>query len=209
MKRAGFDDDARELLTGCVKEIEAITDAEMVLVVRSRSGSYRQADYLFGSILAFLTLLFLLFSPFDFHQYWVAIDVALAFLLGALLSARSNSIPRLLTSKRARNEAVRLSAAATFYEAGIANTKHELGVLIYLSVLERRLELVADRGVLKSVPALEWNRILFDLGEAGTRAEPNVLLWELRNFGALLARYLPASSENPNELPDAARFDVK
>ena len=37
-------------------------------VVRARSGSYRQADYLFGALVAFAGLLFLLFSPFDFHQ---------------------------------------------------------------------------------------------------------------------------------------------
>ena len=34
--------------------------------------------------------------------------------------------------------------------------------------LERRLELIADRGVLKSVPALKWNQVLFELHEAGT-----------------------------------------
>lgn len=69
MKRAKFDDAARVALTDCVKKIETATDAELVLVVRARSGSYRHADYLFGALLAFAGLLFLLFSPFDFHQY--------------------------------------------------------------------------------------------------------------------------------------------
>jgi|SRR5882672_3198808 len=209
MRRAKFDDAAREALTDCVRKIETTTDAELVLVVRARSGSYRQADYLFGALLAFAGLLFLLFSPFDFHQYWVAIDVPLLFLLGTLIASRSNWIRRLLTTRKHRNEAVRTAAAAMFYEAGIANTNAEMGVLIYLSILERRLELIADRGVLRGVNALEWNQILFDLREAGTKSEPRSLLAGLAKLGTLLSRHLPATGENPNELPDAPRFELK
>jgi putative membrane protein len=208
MKRAKFDDVARETLTNCVKKIETTTDAELVLVVRARSGSYRHADYLFGALVAFAGLLFLLFSPFDFHQYWVAIDVALLFLLGTFGASRSNTLRRFLTSEKFRDEAVRTNAAAMFYEAGIANTNAEMGLLVYLSILERRLELIADRGVLEGVNALEWNRVLFDLHQAGRKPEPQTLLAGLESLGVLLADHLPATGENPNELPDMPRFEL-
>ena len=175
MKRAKFDEASQVALTDCVKQIETTTDAELVLIVRARSGSYRHADYLFGALLAFAGLLFLLFLPFDFHQYWVPIDVALLFAGGAFISSRSNFLRRLLTSEKFRSEAVRKGAAAMFYEAGIANTNAELGLLIYLSILERRLELIADRGVLKGVNALEWNQVVFELHEAGRKPEPQSL----------------------------------
>ena len=209
MKRAKFDDAAQAALTNCVKKIEATTDAELVVVVRARSGSYRHADYLFGALVAFASLLFLLFSPFDFHQYWVAVDVALLFVIGAVIASRSNSLRRLLTTTRFRGAAVRTGAAAMFYEAGIANTNTEMGVLIYLSVLERRLELIADRGILKGVNALEWNQLLFELHEAGRKADAQTLQTGLENLGTLLAKHLPATGENPNELPDAPRFEMK
>lgn len=209
MKRAKFDDAARESLTECVRKIETTSDAELVLVVRARSGSYRHADYLCGALLAFIALLFLLFSPFDFHQYWVAIDVALLFLLGAFVSSRSNSVRRFLTSKKFRREAVRTAAAAMFYEAGIANTAAEMGLIIYLSILERRLELIADRGILKTVNALEWNQIVFELHETGGKPEPETLQAGLEKLGSLLGRHCPATGENPNELPDAPHFELK
>ena len=69
-----------------MKEIESGTDAEIVIVVRARSGSYRHADYLFGALVAFVGLLFLLFLPVDFHTYWVPIDIAVLFGIGAYLS---------------------------------------------------------------------------------------------------------------------------
>jgi putative membrane protein len=209
MKRAKFDDAARAALTDCVKKIESMTDAELVLVIRARSSSYRQADYLFGALLAFIGLVFLLFSPFEFHQYWVAIDVVLLFVIGSVITSRSNSLRRLLTTDKFRSAAVRTSAAAMFYEAGIANTNAELGLIIYLSILERRLELIADRGVLKGVNALEWNQVVFELHEAGRKPEPQSLHDGLQKLGCLLAKHLPATGENPNELSDAPHFELK
>ena len=209
MSHPKFDDASREALRDCVREIEKSSNAELVLIVRARSGSYRHADYLFGAILAFAGLNFLLFSPVSFQVYWVAIDVAILFGLGAFLSSRSNAIRRVLTNNRHRKEAVRTGAAAMFYEAGIANTAAEMGVLVYLSLLERRLELIADRGVLKGMPALDWNRILFELHQAGKKPSPETLLKGLRDLGDLLAQHLPATGENPNELPDMPRFELK
>jgi putative membrane protein len=209
MKRAKFDEASRVALTDCVSQIENTTDAELVLIVRARSGSYRHADYLFGALLAFAGLLFLLFSPFEFHQYWVAIDVVVLFAGGAFISSRSNFVRRLLTTDKFRSEAVRRGAAAMFYEAGIANTNAELGLLIYLSILERRLELIADRGVLKGVNALEWNQLVFELHEAGRKPEPQPLQEGLQKLGCLLAKHLPATGENPNEIQDAPRFELK
>ncbi len=209
MTHSKFDESAREALRDCVREIEKSSDAELVLIVRARSGSYRHADYLFGSILAFAGLNFLLFSPVSFQVYWVAIDVAVLFVLGTLLSSRSKTIRYLFSRKRHRNEAVRTGAATMFYEAGIANTAAEMGVLVYLSLLERRLELIADRGVLKGVPALDWNQVLFELHQAGKKPEPETLLKGLRGLGNLLTQHLPATGENPNELPDMPRFELK
>ncbi|HVQ38111.1 MAG TPA: hypothetical protein VMS31_11295, partial [Pyrinomonadaceae bacterium] len=131
MSHARFDEVARTALASCVSEIEKTSDAELVLIVRARSGSYRQADYLFGAALALIGLNFLLFSPVSFHAYWVVIDVAALFVLGALLSSRSKTIRSLLTTAKHRKAAVRTGAAAMFYEAGIANTDAEMGVLIY------------------------------------------------------------------------------
>jgi putative membrane protein len=209
MTRAKFDQAACEALAQQVREIESNTDAEIVIVVRARSGPYRHADYLFGALLAFAGLLFVLLSPFDFHTYWVPLDVALLFGLGAFLSSRSNLIRRLLTTKKFRAHAARTGAAAMFYEAGIANTHEENGLLIYLSLLERRLEVFADRGILTSVPALEWNQALFELNQAGRRAEPGSLTKALQDLGTLLRKHKPATGENPNELPDMPRFELK
>jgi putative membrane protein len=209
MSRHRFDQAACDALAQCVQEIEAQTDAEIVIAVRARSASYRHADYLCGALLAFAGLLFLLFSPYDFTHYWVAIDVLLLFIIGALICSRTSALRRLFTTRKFRAAAARAGAAAMFYEAGIANTQAEMGVLIYLSLLERRLEVIADRGVLKAAPPMEWNERLFELRKAGRRPQLQTLIQALRALGSLLAAHLPPTGENPNELPDMPRFDLR
>jgi uncharacterized membrane protein len=75
--------------------------------------------------------------------------------------------------------------------------------------LERRLELIADRGILERVSAMKWNEMLFELHQAGENPEPEVLLTALCQLGELLAEQIPATGENPNELPDLPRFELK
>ncbi len=208
MRHARFNENARKALTACVKEIETRTDAELVLVIRARSHSYRHADYLFGALLAFVGLVFLIFSPVTFHPNWVLLEVVLFFVLGSFLSSRTNAVKRLLTTAKSRAENVRTSAAAMFYEAGIANTRQETGILVHLSLFERRLEVLADRGVLRAVPALEWNEELFELHEAARLGDAKLLETALHNLSNLLALHLPATGDNPNELADAPRFDL-
>ena len=207
--KAKFDQAASDAIARAVGEIEKKTDAEVVIVVRGRSGSYRQADYLFGLVIAFLGLLFVLFSPFDFHTYWVPFDVAALFLLGVFVSSRSDFLRRLLTTEKFRQAAARTEAAAMFYEAGIANTHAENGLLIYLSLLERRLEVIADRGILKAVPALKWNHAVFALKQVARKPEPDKLMGAVRDLGTALAESLPATGENPNELADGPRIELK
>jgi putative membrane protein len=209
VSRTTFDQAAGESLAQAVRDIEKKTDAELVIVVRGRSGTYRHADYLCGAVVALLGLVFVLFSPFEFHTYWVPIDVLLLFVAGAFVCSRTDVLRRALTAKKSRAQAARTGAAAMFYEAGIANTSAENGLLIYLSLLERRLEVIADRGILKAVPALKWNNAVFELKRIGRKPEPDSLVKAMRNLGDLLAEHMPATGENPNELPDGPRIELK
>jgi putative membrane protein len=209
MARAKFDKAAGDAIGAAIREIESKTNAEVVVAVRGRSGTYRHADYLFGSIIALLGLLFVLFSPFDFHAYWIPFDVIALFVAGAFVSSRGDWIRHLLTTQKFRARAARSAAAAMFYEAGIANTSAENGLLIYLSLLERQMEVIADRGILKAVPALKWNEAVFELKRLAETPDPEKLISALRALGLLLAEHLPPLGENANELADGPSIELK
>ena len=204
-----FDKEASDAIASAVREIEKDTDAELVIIIRGRSGPYRHADYLCGTLLAFAGLLFFLFSPYVIHERWVPIEVVLLFALGAFVSSRWPILRRLLTSAKFRANAARQGAAAMFYEAGIANTKAENGLLIYVSLLEQQIEIIADRGILKAMPPLAWNKSIHELKDLANNCEPDKLVASLKNLGKVLAAHMPATGENPNELVDGPRIELK
>src|ERR1700730_14535015 len=107
VSRKKFDQTASAALAKAIRDIEKGTDAEIVIVVRGRSGSYRHADYLFGALVAFVGLLFVLFSPFDFHIFWIPFDVLALFVAGAFVSSRGDWIRRSLTTKKLSAKAAR------------------------------------------------------------------------------------------------------
>jgi len=191
-------------ITEAVRELERCSCAEVVVEIRSRSGSYAHADARFASLVAFLALLVLLFSPWPFAPWWVAIDAAIAWMIGLLLSRKSDSVRHLMTTRRERIAQTTLVAASVFHERGVANTISETGVLVYLSLLEGHIELLADRGILSSVPSLEWNRI----AEAARarRATTETLLEIVRALKLLLEKHLPSREGDVDELCDVPRF---
>lgn len=191
-------------IVDAVRELELCSCAEVVVEVRGRSGSYAHADARFASLVAFVVLLVLLFSPWPFRAGWVAADVALAWLLGIFGAKRSDAARRLMTSARERATQVRVLAASVFHDRGVANTGEETGVLVYLSLMEQRMEVLADRGILESVPTMEWNRIV---DEASSKtATTDTLLQVIRELKPLLERHLPVGEGDVDELCNVPRF---
>lgn len=149
-------------------------------------------------------LLLLLFSPWPFGAGWVAVDVVVVYALGVWIGKRSNAVRRVMTTPRERATQVRASAASCFHDRGVANTAGETGVLVYLSQLERQIEILADRGVLLAVPPLAWNQLL---AAARARAATTETLVEvLRTLTPLLSAHLSQREGDRDELANAPRF---
>lgn len=190
-----------------IRAVEAGSSAEVVIEIRAHSGSYAHGEARFAALAAFVTLLIVLFSPLDFDPIWVPPVVLGAYVTGVLLARLSNFIRRSMTTRRDRDTRVRTTAAATFVERGVTNTSRETGLLIFLSVFERRMELIADRGILDAVPVLEWNQLLEKTRHRA--ADTETLLEVLRELEPLLTRYLPVRAGDRDELSNEVRFVKK
>ena len=98
----------------------------------------------------------------------------------------------------------RQRAIELFSQLRIWDTAHNSGVLIYLLLAERDIEIIADRGLHAKVGQVEWESLCRSM-EAEFRQghfEEGVLQGMAR-ISALLARHFPAHGPNPDELPDA------
>jgi len=191
----------RDRVAATIREIEGRTGAEVVVTVRARSGYYRAADYLFGAVCSFAALLGYVFLPITFPDDVAALLIVLSFGVGAVFAANVPPLRRLLVSRSRRGEEVARAARACFVEQGIGRTRDRTGVLVYLSLFERRVEVVADGGI----PVARLGQRYRDASAALDRAarrRPEAFLSALGALGELLAEAVPRRADDVNELPD-------
>jgi putative membrane protein len=201
---AFFDEATKAQAAEVVKGIEARTAAEVVVAVRRASGHYRHTDYLVGFALALVTLVAMLYLPPEFPLEAFPVDVALSFATGTAVSAVLPGLRRRLTASALQEAYVRMAARSTFVELGVSRTSGRTGILVFVSVFERRVEVVADVGVDAAALGSEWEAALARLSAAVASSEsPEPFLEALQGLAAPLARVLPRSEDDVNELPDA------
>ena len=97
----------------------------------------------------------------------------------------------------------RQRAEQVFSLLRVWDTRDNSGVLLYLQLAERRVELVADRGIAARVDPALWQAICDDFSNEMRTQEPEqAVLNCLGRINALLVRHFPAERDNPGELPD-------
>jgi len=76
-------------------------------------------------------------------------------------------------------------------------------VLIYVQLVDRRIEIVADRGISARVDQSEWDAICRQMQQSFKRGQyAEGALQAIEAVTRLLARHFPPRGRNPNELPD-------
>ena len=103
-----------------------------------------------------------------------------------------------------RDQPARERALDIFSQLRIWDTAHNNGVLIYLLLADRTVEIIADRGIDAKVGAAGWQKICANM-EADFR-EGNFESGVIKGIEAVsrqLARYFPKHGAGRNELPDA------
>ena len=102
-----------------------------------------------------------------------------------------------------RDQSARERALDIFSQLRIWDTAHNNGVLIYLLLADRNVEIVADRGIDAKVGAAGWEKICAEM-ESDFRAG-NFAGGAIKGIQAVsrqLARHFPKHGGGNNELPD-------
>jgi uncharacterized membrane protein len=102
-----------------------------------------------------------------------------------------------------RREHVRLSARATFTELPCSRLPGRNGVLVYVALVERQVEVITDCGLRQDALGPAWREACAAL-DATLRPRPDVdrFVAALRNLGTVLGREHPRLADDVNELPD-------
>jgi putative membrane protein len=209
-----------ELVARAIREAEARTDGEIAVVVAPESDSYADVALHWALLLALLPLAF--FATFPGLLHWVAtlidpwneepplrlivtyllLKTAGAFLVGWLIFR----IPRVklaLTPAATKARRVR-RRAITFFQVGTERrTATRTGVLLYLSLAERRAEIVADESIQSKISGEEWGEAMVALLDGVRAGRPgDGMAAAVAKIGDVLAAQFPYTGADPNEMPD-------
>lgn len=91
-----------------------------------------------------------------------------------------------------------------FADLGVWDTEHNSGVLLYVLLAERHIEIVADRGYRGRVSDADWAAICAEMQAQFARGEFEAgTITGIRQIVLIIERHFPRLRNDRNELPDA------
>jgi putative membrane protein len=198
--------DDQERIRRAVAAAESRTRGEIVPMIVQASDSYARLHVAGGigfAVTAFVVGLLL--RP-QSHPSWFLLLEILGYIFGDLLF-RIDALKRLFLTHREMEAKVFDRALRAFYEHELHKTRESTGILILASLLERRVQILADRGIHEKVGDAEWRRAASVLTRALKEKRTGDGFCEaIAICGEVLARHFPADRTSPhgnlNELPD-------
>jgi len=193
----------KEEITAAVREVELRTSGEVAVMVVDESDSYPEGQLLAGGVLGGLLALAIA-DFFLANDLWLF--VALALGLTALSGWFSGYLPglqRLFVPAARLEQQVARQALIDFYQKGLYQTRDATGVLFFISLFERKVRVLADRGIYEKISqdTLQKHADQVARGiKSGRAAE--ALCHEIRQVGAILAEHFPRRPDDTNELAD-------
>jgi len=197
----------RAAITAAVKDAEAHTAGEIVPMVVSASYHYPMADVIGGVSLALPGTLLL--TPLIGGWLWIGAWnlwmflglFSLLFPTVLMIVRHTPGIKRLFISKHEIDEEVEEAAVTSFFKKGVYRTRDETGILIFISLFERRVWVLADRGINSKVAPDQWNGIVTRIIE-GIRQKRagKAICRAIAEIGELLAVHFPIKADDRDEL---------
>jgi len=216
-----FTDEDRASVSAAIAAAEASSNGEIVAVATPLSDSYHDVALHWALVPLFAVLAWAAWRPTAL-QWWydrllgswgveptlsqlltlLMVFAALKFTV-ALLILKWMPLRLALTPAATKHRRVRRRAVTVFRAAAEKRTAGRTGILIYLSIGERRAEIVADEAILKVTDDHTWGEAMAALLEQVRAGRPGEgICAAIERVGAVLAEHFPRSADDSNEIPD-------
>jgi len=215
MNKIKLNDGNKKLIAAAVKKAESKTSGEIVTAFIKESYDYAVYEMSFAVIVSFIYFVVMMFLVSDVQtwlqgmfwdytqNYLVAFYGFSTFVVGAIFYFLANvaAIDRLIVPKKIMQQKVHDRALLHYMESGIYNTRDRTGILIFISLLEHRVELLADKGISTKIPLEQWQQIVEQILTGVKQGDfTDKLCKSIEECGSLLAEHFPIKADDTNEL---------
>jgi putative membrane protein len=208
-------------VSAAIAAAETKSNGEIVAVATPLSDSYHDVALHWAMVPLFAVLAWAAIRPtalawwYDFLTAGWGAEPSLGRLLTllmvfaalkftvALLILKWMPLRLALTPRATKHRRVRRRAVAIFQAAAAGRTTGRTGILIYLSLAERRAEIVVDEAILKVTDEHTWGEAMTLLLEHVREGRPaEGIVAAIERVGTVLAEHFPRSPHDVNEIPD-------
>src|SRR3989337_3668457 len=191
-----FTEEERTRIRETTKSVESRTIGEIAVMIVESSDRYIEAEVI-GGVLAG-SLLSLIVSILFFHaSLWVYIPLSFLFFFPAWILFKKIPAARMMfIGLKKREETVRERAVRAFYEKGLYKTRKNTGVLFFLSLLERKVWVLADRGIYEKIDQETLNRFAKNVSQRIRDGRAcDSLCPAIQETGVLLSKHFPITPD--------------
>ena len=191
----------RERISRAIRGAEAKTSGEIICVLAQTSSDAQALPILVAAVVALALPWGLVAATTMSVSRILSLQVIVFLLLGFVLC-----MPRVriaLLPRRARRAAAHRAAMEQFRIRGIARKRDRSGILIFVSLAERYVRIIADEGIAARVPQSEWQGAIDALVahmRGGRIADGFITAIEV--CGNALETHFPRTDASRDELPD-------
>jgi putative membrane protein len=211
----------RQKIADAVAAAEMASAGEIVTIITPQSDTYRDVGLAWSITIAFLALAALELAPTFYLSLidrafglwghtWkpqavlgIALSAAVIKFLAMLLLMEWRPLRLFLTPSPIKSARVHARALTCFRVGAQGRTTGHTGILIYLSMAERRAEIIADEAIASKVTPEVWGEAMHALLteiRAGRIADGMVAA--VAQVGQVLALHLPRAIDDSDELPN-------
>jgi putative membrane protein len=188
-----------------IKSFESKTSIEVVPVVAARSSSYLWPRLFLA--LANAVIFHFSYSSMTLAAYtWTNFFIFLGFFVFFFFLWNFSPLFRWVFPNNLMMREVEKKALQSFCMEEVFNTRARTGILVFVSILEHKVFVLADKGFTGKVQSDFWPKLGMELAKDFSAHKPGESFFQaLEKFIQEVAPHFPANPENPNELPDTLR----
>ncbi len=211
-----FNDEQKERINQAVQQAELKTSVEIVPALATASGRYDRPEDIVGlwvGVIAMLVTWFFLPTPqaADSWGGWpswanpllMIVAMVVGFIVGVVIAMNVGWLRKLFTPRKEMTDEVAARAVEVFATSGVYRTRDATGLLIYVSLFERKAVIEADKTVLEKIGQPVLDELCAGLIAKLRAGDPTAAFCDTIAAAAeKLAPVLPRPEDDTDELPN-------
>jgi len=194
------DEAGKNKIREAVQAAERLTSGEFVTVIARRSDDYLYIPVLWAALCALITPGILKLLTPDFAQHYAYTTQAALFLVLAVV-LQWEPLKMLLIPSSVKTQRASRNAHMQFYVQGLHKTKDHTGVLLFVSVAEHYVEIIADQGINDKLETGTWDKIVQSfVAQVKNNQVTDGFVEAVESCGTLMQTHFPRAADDKDEL---------